>query len=446
MVILCASSASALAQAPQQQPKPYDIIRRTTGSHIGERDPMGLGLRLHVGMQSPYALWCASPELFFSWAKASASEFSADAEAILVCHGNPVPAAISSYVPSGPLGKLSVGLVHFDDAARMPFQLELLQGLITLRLLAQQSGLELSDEQLDQLLVAMTEGYGSAASSDRNAESLLSKDDPWIARLLSSQNTYADLLDRYASIGQFRHRVRDSEGRVTELLYRPANDIPDAVSAALAEAAEKSTALAQISRYRRRDEFREAIRDVARRTEVPSSFNPGVKQHLVLLLRPFRDVDHDVILCFRQQIAPAAERAGLTPRENVQPAQRVTRAAAAMSPQPFVLAPATLGASSCTIELLDPWSRTLAEQDVKEFDEVLRLAKIWAVVVGSSHQQANHDQVIARRLTPELRPKLKSLSDSYLKHHLTSFERLNADPATRTDATGAREALSGGSD
>jgi hypothetical protein len=438
LALILLSVAPAFAQAPEGNP--YNALRRSTGSSLGERDPLGFPLRVHVMLQSPYSMWCSAPELFFTWAKASAGEFLNDKEAIIPCHGNPLPSTISSYVPAGAFGKLAVGMIRFDDAAAIPFQLELLQGLITHRLLAQQNGIALDDAQLDQLLSTITDGYGAAAAADRDATSLLGED-PWIARLISSQSPYTDVLDRYTSVGQFRRSIDDTDGP-RELLHPAMTEIGDSIAAALASAAANPASATEF-RYSSREDFRAAVRDVARRFPLRQPFNPGTREYLVLLLRPLKNMEHDVILCVRQQIPSAAERAALIARQGGAPAQRVVRAgASSMSPPPFMLTAASLGPDSCTIELFDPWSTTLPEQEIKSAEALMHLAKIWATVTGCTHHQGTQDQAIARRLNPELRGRLKTLSGDYLKQHAADYERLASNSTARADAAAAKEALS----
>jgi len=360
---------------------------------------------------------------------------------MMVCHGNPVPAAIGSYAPAGAFGKLAVGMVHFDDAAAVPFQLELLQGIITLRLLAQQNGIDLTDAQVDQVLAAQIDAYGAACLADRDPTAQLA-DDPWVARLLSSQSSYTDVLERYTSVGQFRRSIEDADGQPREILRPVGNDVIDAIAAGLADAFAGSPALAQQTRYRTREDFRAAIRDVARRTQLRQPINPGAREYLVLILRPLRDLDHDIVLSLRQQIPSAAERTMLIRRDDLPSGQRVARAAqGAMNPAPYILSAAAVGTDSFTVELLDPWSTTLAEQEIKDPDALAHLARIWATAAGCTHHQGSQDQAISRRLTPELRAKIRSLSDAYLKQHASEFERFQSNPSARADAATAKEAL-----
>jgi hypothetical protein len=265
---------------------------------------------------------------------------------------------------------------------------------------------------VDQLLTTLTDAYGAACLSDRDATALLA-DDPWVARLLSSQSPYTDVLERYTSVGQFRRSIDDADGQSREVLRPVGNDVSDAIAAGLADAFAGSPALAQQTRYRTREDFRAAIRDVARRMQLRQPVNPGTREYLVLLLRPLRELDHDIVLSLRQQIPSAAERTTLVRRDEQPAGQRVARAVqAGMSPAPYILSAATVGADSFTIELVDPWSTTLAEQDVKDAEALEHLARIWATATGCTHRQGAQDQAISRRLTPELRGKIRSLSDS----------------------------------
>jgi len=156
-----------------------------------------------------------------------------------------------------------------------------------------------------------------------------------------------------------------------------------------------------------------------------------------------RDLDHDAILILRQLIPSSAERTQFIARERVTPAQRVAACARSMNdPPPYLQSFGRAGADSYIIRLLDPWSTTLAGQEIKDADALLHLATIWGTVAGSTHHQGNQDQAIGRRMNAELLAKLKTYSSAYLKELATSAERLRSDQWANGEIDLARQAIS----
>ncbi len=430
----------ALAPMTSAQQRPYERVRRSVGAYLGERDPLGWPLRSYCMSRSPYTFWVSGQDLFFAWCKTHAGDWLGDQKSIIPCHGNASLAALGSYAAAGAFGKLAFGIQSFDDSCPMPFQCEVLQGLVTLRLIAEQNRIALDGRGVDELCDTLSKSYAAALSSPRDATSYFAED-AWVAKLLAADSPYSDCLERYTSVGLFRHAITGADGKPREVL-RPALDSVDLVAGVLADAIAKSTPLARQMRYATDPDLRSGTRDVVRRTVLENAVSPGAKEYLVLLARPLREVDHDVILLLRQQIPSAAERAGLVSRDARAPAERASSdAQSMMEPGACISGFGRAGGESFTVQLFDPWSATLADREIKDSEAVLHLARIWGGVSGLTHRQSGHEQDIAARMTPELTTTLKDRADAFLKQLHDDFEKTSSDPAAHADADSAKQAI-----
>jgi uncharacterized protein (DUF2252 family) len=429
-----------LAPTAMAQQRPFERVRRSVGAYLGERDPLGWPFRSYCMSQSPYGFWVSGQDLFFAWCKTNAGDWLADQKAIVPCHGNASLSAVGSYAAVGAFGKLAFGVQAFDDSCEMPFQYELLQGLITLRLVAEQNRINLNERDLDALSDAFSKSYAGAVSSPRDA-TMYFADDPWVAKLLAADSPYVDCLDRYTSIGLFRHSITGADGKPTEVL-KSAQDSVDLVAAVLSDAVTQSQALARQTRLNGRGEVRDAIRDVARRTVLLNPIAPGAKEYLVLLARPLRDVDHDVIVRLRQQIPSAAERATFVPRDPRAPAERAASSTQdMMEPAGCFSGFGRSGSDTYIVQLFDPWSATLADREIKDSESLLHLAQIWGGVSGLTHHHSGREQDIASRMTPELNATLKSRAEAFLKQLREDFPKFASDPSAHADADAAKQAI-----
>src|SRR5205814_6023112 len=108
--------------------------------------------------------WRGSRDLYFAWCGEHAKDWLEDKGAYLLNHGDLHPGNIGKYATEGKLGETAPGMVDFDETARLPFQIELLQGLISLRLVARENEIDLSGRR-EELARAMYDGYRKAVAS-----------------------------------------------------------------------------------------------------------------------------------------------------------------------------------------------------------------------------------------------------------------------------------------
>jgi hypothetical protein len=369
----------------------------------------------------------------------------ADREAYVTQQGDPHFGNIGTYLADGPeFGALAFGMVDFDDSHRGPFQVELLQGLITFRLAARQAKVPFPQSRVDQVLRIVAESYLSAARSSDPAAKLLAGE-PALVKLMvpKRKRQYAEELARYTRNGRFLPVVFSGKHSVKDLL-RPGMDRADDVAAAVADAITRSPQLKGRFRLHDAANLRGAIKDLARRTRPGSSGSQGLEKYFVLMDRPLAGVDHDVILYIKQQVPSAGERVGLIPRDPRPSGQRCAEDIAQLSdPDLYLSGWCTMKGNVYWLTVREPWTEELDEEDIQSWDDLKGFARIWAVSAGATHRQPGEAQRIAERLTPELMAQLKMRSSAYLLQLRRDYASFISDPRV-PPLVEAADALLGG--
>lgn len=411
----------------------FEVLRDAYAPYMSLDDPYGFPMKVRSMAADPYKFWRGSKDLFFIWCRANAADWLNDRDAYIAAHGDLHLGNIGTYATGWQ--KLAFGAVDLDDAIELPFQIEMLQGVITLELIAAQNGIELDPPRRRQLVDTIVEAYANAIRSGRSTTELLSGDATVKGLLAGDEDDYAKELKQFTRDGQFRERIGPKK-KPKELLRR-ATDRKDAIAEALARAVDESPYLRAVLRYRSVDEFRGAIRDVALRTRLGSSGSQGLKKYLVLMDKPLAGVDSDAILYLKQEIPAAAQRAGVVaphvPAES--PGQRVDRMVrAVLSPPPYLSGSCELGTESFWITLKEPWSSELDSADVSSFDQLLAVAKIWGTVAGASHALTAglaRMSPVLERLNDGLTTDLLKRSEEYRRVLGKEFSEFSSDPNTQ---------------
>jgi hypothetical protein len=251
-----------------------------------------------------------------------------------------------------------------------------------------------------------------------------------VAKLLSPRRTpdYANELGRYTRDGRFVPAVVTRKGDVKDIL-RPARDRAGEFADALARAAARSPHLRSRLRHHDAAAIRGAIKDVALRTRPASSGSQGLEKYFVLMNRPLKDVEHDAILYFKQQVATAPERAGLIPPDPRDPGRRCTEDIELVSrPDHYLSDYVELGGKSYWVTVREPWTDELDPEDIKNYDNLLAYARIWGTATGSCHWLPDQRRVIAERTTPDLKVNLRRLSAAYVTELDRQYQAFVADP------------------
>jgi uncharacterized protein (DUF2252 family) len=210
-------------RAQEQPAKAFDHIEQAYAPYMDPADPLAFPMKVKALATDPYKFWRGSKDLFFRWAIADCQDWLTDTSAYQPTHGDLHVGNIGSYASEEGWGKLAFGMVDFDDSARLPFQFELLQGLITLELMAENARIQLSPEQREQLDQELLGVYRTVVNSRRNATELL-KDDPIVSKFLKSKADYQKTLDGYVKDGRFLPIILTGKGKLKEVL-RPAMEL-----------------------------------------------------------------------------------------------------------------------------------------------------------------------------------------------------------------------------
>jgi uncharacterized protein (DUF2252 family) len=403
-------------------------------SHLSRDDPFSFPLKVKFVAGSRSSLWRGGKVLYYDWCRINAPQWMQDRPAYVVQHGDPHLGNIGTYASRGRLGRLGFGLVDYDDTHRAPFQYELLQGAVLLRLTAADAKLELDEQEWRDLIDALLDRYLDAAASDRNTQRLLRRSS--LVRGMMRDARDADYRDELAELtggsGKFA-RTLGSRRELKSILLPVDEERKRAVADGLAEAILRTPDVRRVFRFKQAREVRAAVKDVAQRIHLTSSGSQGLKKYLVLLDRPLSESRRrDVVLYLKQEVASCAERAGLVERDPRPAAQRCAEDAGALtSPSRYVSGWFSMGEESYWVSLREPWGDELDPADVKALDDLHEYADLWAAVVGASHRRQDAAGVMKARMTPGLRDELLKLSAAYVEQLTRDYESLGDDPQVK---------------
>jgi uncharacterized protein (DUF2252 family) len=344
------------------------------------------------------------------------------------------------YLSQGEFGRhVAFGAVDFDESARLPFQIELLQGVVTLKLLADHRRIKLNGEKLEAVIVAMLEAYRTSLESDRTPTQLL-EDDKWVGALLKDvrKREYSKEVEKYVHKGQFETVIEDKSDRTKEILQptKGKGEIADAIESALTKTPDGADL------FKTAGVSKKSILDIARRTQLESAGSEGLHKYLVLLANK-SGAGKRLILYLKQQIPTSAERVGIIPTDSRPPGQRAAEDAHDLSRPPgYFNGWCPLNGGSYRLTIKEPWSETLDGKDVDTFDDLKHFARIWGTVAGSVHRQGGDEVArVKPMLTPELAKQLRERGEAYAAAVASQFRAFTLDPRTRETIGKAEAAL-----
>jgi hypothetical protein len=437
-----APPAAAQAAGPAALPTdnaPYAIIARAYMPYTSA-DPTGFPMKVRNLSNDPYRFWRGSKELFYEWCKTNAADWLKDEAAFLRIHGDLHPGNMGLYHSSGKFGRrVAFGAVDFDDSARLPFQLELLEGVITLKLLAHKQSIKMNEARTDELIAAMVEAYRASLDSSAAPTELL-EDDRMVGKMLKDarKRDYEDELDKYVKNDQFVDVVKDNRGRAKELLHseKGKGAFADAVAEALTHSPDGKDL------FKSADFEKKSIQDIARRTQLESAGSEGVRKFLLLVSNK-KMSDKRLILYLKEQIPSSAERVGLIPTDPRPAGQRSSEDLSVMSrPPAYFNSWCAWDDGSFRLSIKEPWTETMDGADVLSFEDLKHVGRVWGTVAGSLHRQGDATvAAVKERLTPDLSLKLRELAMVYAKKAAVDFKEFVADPRAREQVGRAEAAL-----
>jgi uncharacterized protein (DUF2252 family) len=392
-----------------------------------EDGPLQMGMKVRSMSESAYKFWRGSKDLFYAWSREHCADWWADREGWIVQQGDLHFGNVGSYVVDPATGKLAVGMVDFDDSATAPVGLEVVQGLVSLRLAAGGAGLELTAGQWEEVEERFSGSYRRAFAAGRNAGELL-RGDAWAAKLVKDEGAaYAKVLSKYVEGGKFR-RVLGGEKPKEYLVERKEGD--RGIAAALERMFANCPAARGMMREHDAAGIEGRIRDVAQRVRLGSSGSQGQRKLFVLIGGEAGATGHEMILYLKETIPSAAVRSGLV-TEKRNPAQRLVENVAALtSPGAAYGGWTELDGHFYCVTVHEPWSRELDEGDVRSVEDLLHGAAFLGTAAGASHQ-GEAARRVKGRLTAGLMHDARFRAAAFAAKVQTDFAAFAADPRAR---------------
>lgn len=407
------------------EPNPYDALQQSFGKYLDPADALAWPAKVNAVAQDEFHFWRGTRDLFYTWAGKNCADWLADKSAYSVSHGDLHLGNIGSFAAGPELGKVAYGLVDFDDSARLPIQLELLQGLVTFELIARDNGISLSDDQRRALRDTLLNTYSRSLKSPPA--------DLGLAKLVKDRTDrpYEVDLKRFTQGERFRTTI-EKDGQVTDRLTRlPKSEWP-AIARGLAEAVQHDARLSKLLHAYDATDFQSMILDVAKRTRVDSSGSQGLVKLLVLMQKPFRQMGFDGIIYLKQQVPAAAERAGIVPAVEGSPGRRCARDLDALTHgQSLVASWCDIGDKSYWVSIKEPWSDEPDGKKIKSFKALIEAAEIWSRTSADSHRR--DASRLIRVLTPACLDDVRTKADACLAWNRQTFEAFSADERTAAD-------------
>ncbi|HEY0009714.1 MAG TPA: DUF2252 family protein [Tepidisphaeraceae bacterium] len=435
MRISAIAFVTCLAAATFARGQVFDRITEAYRPYLDAHDPLSLDLKLKSLSSSPYTFWRGSKDLFYTWAKTECADWLSERDQRVTIHGDLHLGNIGTYATD--FQQLAFGLVDFDDSTTLPFQIELLQGMISLDLAREQNKLDLTDEQRREIDDALLTAYRRGLTSGQNATEVLAGE-PMVAKLLAkTKKPYDSEIKQYVADDRFKPFVGKAE-KPKEIL-RPLDEATlDAFAAGLAAAAGGDAALAARLKVHDATALRQSIIAGASRTRLGSSGSQGQRKYLFLLRGALADQPGDVLLYLKEQIPTSAQRAGVAPPDDASPSERWVRDATRLTAPPmFLCAAVTVSGRSFAMTLKEPWSDELSSDDAVDFESLKALAGVWGTVAGRAHGKG----VDPAKLTPALAADLRQRADAYVARQAADFAAFVADERVKAAAQRVSDAV-----
>lgn len=419
IAVLAALSTLALTSGPAGWPSPFartsafDMLSESYAPHADLRDPLGFRAKISDMTRSPADFWRGSKVPFLRWCRDNAADWLASRDTLVLSPGRIDPASIGWYPTSTNLPTHDIALLDTFDTARIPFQLQLLEGWIALRILAQQNGIAITGESETLLAHAYFETYTAtylrtphAPEPDTLRQTALS--------LLGPAPTHSSPTTPSPSSVPAMQRAEEF-ARAVEKTSRQSALLRSALRVDVADA---------------------ALPHIISVVRVRSS-TAGLRDYHVLLRKPFKSSDQNAILVFRKHIPSAAEREGIYSEiRSGEPARQATETAKAIRhPQPLLASWCELADGQYEIATLETADSRLDPATVTTFAQLTRTATLLAHLTAQSHRTGQDTPYLKSELTDTLFTSIRTRGNAYLIHLNSEFLRFTTDPSTLKAAT-----------
>lgn len=387
------------------------------------KDPAALNRKIAAMAQTRAAFWRGSRDPFFAWVKRNPEAIALANQQIVVSPGN-IDITTLGWYAAGSSAEKGFSFVDAHGSASIGAGIDLLQAAISLRIVAEERGIWLANQEnrhvIDDIMMS---AYERACAGDLSAAALASAGFPAVPA-----NQQA-LLDRYVVQGKFRSDLTATGWR--RLSASPAdNTLRNTVSMAL------GLTINQAPEFRTR--FASATLDQSSILDI-ASVEPvsaveggeacGIDHYLVLLRRPLIHSDQDLILLFSRHLSAAAERQGITPLSPRTFAWRASNDWDSVAPEPPLLNGwCRLHGDSYLIRAISSFDRKLGPEDIKSAHDLNLFANVIGAAVGESHRRSRRDPQIDQ-VSAET---LSRLADQYVEHLRRDFKHFRSDDRVRS--------------
>ncbi len=387
---------------------PYDQMRSLYAGYLPTVEVAGFPLHSAAMRFDASSFWRGSQPLFFWWCKSNCRDWFADRDRYVLCHASP-NLEDAERLPE---------FVNADNSARMPMQIELLQGMIIARLASDHALGEAPDDTTARVASALCQAYRASLLRD---QPLIEHRADITGELRSDQ--YIDPL------GNLKSLILSPAGKVLAFL-RPAPLDCAQVQGMLTDALSRSTAL----RNACGDDHPQirAVRSCVRHNAV-------VTQGQLLLIAQLDNTG--LLLEFKQQIPSPAELADAVPRDPRSPGQRAAEDAAMLhAPGIAPVSWCQWNEKSFTVTPLELHPQVYELRKDRWLDPV-QAARSWALATGASHQKDSNRDALASGVDSELESKLITRSDAFLRSMRADLAAFDNDPRVGRDQS-IQDALS----
>ncbi len=409
VAVICIASMKWFSQS--HPTTPYDELNRMYAAYPPVGENSRLALHTTQIKSDTYSFWRGSQPLFYQWCKTHCDDWFDDHDAYLICAASP------NLEDCGRLAQF----LNTDESARLPLQIELLQGMILARVAAHSStGIEPDSTVLAQSICRSYKDalIGDSAASSVASGSVASDSAASVSAATSeflTSDLYVDANDN------FRPLLFSRQGNLVAFL-RPSPLDADELQPALAQAVSRNPRLLALC-----GTPQPKIRDIRSCVRHDAMITDG---QLLLIVQ--LEGNH-ALLELKQQAAAPAELADAVQHDVRSPGQRSADDAAALSPTgaspiswcqmhngSFTVAPLTLYPQVC-------------ELNHKHQPDALEAATLWARAAASTHSTDSRRQLLAARITPKLQLQLAARCDAYLQVLQSDLQQFNSDSRVATD-------------
>lgn len=422
---------------------------RRFNPRLSADDRLQLPLKLHSLLKDEYAFFRGTADLFYDWCREHCADWMKAGGDHVMLHGDVHLGNIGAYrAASG----MRFAVVDLDETFIGPYQLDLLRGLISLRLAASDNRIVLKPADraalLDQYLASYSDGVTGKVSSEG-----LSERHPLVKLLLKeavggNPAEYAEKFCEGTPPVRFRS-VRMRNGRVTDIM----TPVDDRTRKAFTKAAHSFLAgqSAGFAGAKPRESFGEKdILDVVQWSRIDSGGSQGLRKYLVLIAADPAWENAPLLLQFKEEPAPAAARAGLVNSSSTfeRAAQVATAYTRLVERPPRLIGHADVDGRGYLIRTKDPYSEEPEPDDFKSKAALKDGAALLGETLGHAHRAAlrvhpDGDKRAAARAAElkMLEPQLAARCEASLSHFAERFVNLRQDPAARALVDAAKRRI-----